>query len=200
MKSMATVSATLAALTIATTAASAQSSQRWSAEVAPIYVVLLGNTFQGTKSALGFEGQLRYTASNLSIGAGVEYTKHGFTDASLAGFGLRRVGPFIEPRYVILIGSSKVAPYISARFSVVSISLVVPASQQGTIIPGTSTGTTINGGGGVLLHLAARLNLDLGATVGHTSFGTVKYSDGTTGGSLGSGGDLVVRGGLSFGF
>lgn len=191
--------AVLLAATVCSVPAAAQSARPWSAQVAPIYLVLLGDTFEGVKSALGFEGQLRYTKGRFSLGAGLEYTKHGIKDDP-DGFAIRRVGPFVEPRFVIPTSSNSIAPYLSARLSIVSVKLVVPEALQDQIIGGKATGTTFNAGGGLLVRLAPRINLDLGATIGRTNFGTVTFDDGTAGEDLGSGGNLILRVGLGIGF
>src|SRR5207237_5261596 len=78
-------------------------------------------------SGYGAEAQIRYTLSALSIGAGFQFTSHAGKPYALAlddgssvavtGVGAKLFGVFVEPRYVLFIGSDRAAPYLSARLS-----------------------------------------------------------------------------------
>ena len=48
-------------------------------------------------AGFGAEGQIRYTPSALSLGGGVQWTTHDWTDTG-KGSHLRLLGVFIEPR------------------------------------------------------------------------------------------------------
>jgi hypothetical protein len=112
-------------------------------------------------------------------------------------------GGFVEPRYVIATKSNSVAPYISARFSVLRES--ANFDVQGNAAEVSASGVTLNGGGGLLFRLAERVNLDVGATWGYTNFGkgTAKLNGqeipGLTGFEAGSGSNLVLRAGIALG-
>jgi len=90
-------------------------------------------------------------------------------------------GAFIEPRYVFSTSSPSLAPYLSARLSLLRMSGIMEED---------SNGGNVNFGGGILARLTSRLNLDFGATYGYTRF---------SGGISGSGSDLVLRAGLAIG-
>jgi hypothetical protein len=69
------------------------------------------------------------------------------------------------------------------------------------------TGPTINGGGGILVRLGSRANLDLGVTFGYTKFDDIRLRIIDDSGTLltdqtfevGSGTNAVFRLGLAFG-
>ena len=176
--------------------AGAQSAQRFSMQISGLYASLFGQAYEGFGGGMGFEGQLRYTTQlGWSFGAGYQRTQHdieGISEkASLSG-------PFFEPRYTIeLTQFVNLAPYVSGRLSVLKESL----SERG--FEGTASGFTLNGGGGVLVRLGPRVNLDLGATFGYTSFGDAKIFDTVTGQTTtvpnGNGSNVVLRTGLAIG-
>ncbi|NNF29439.1 MAG: hypothetical protein HKN73_19585 [Gemmatimonadetes bacterium] len=136
----------------------------------------------------GAEVQLRYNPSAFSVGIGVDATFHSVdgteTDVTLAG-------GFIEPRYVIFVGSETIAPYISARGA---ISETEVKTEEGTA---TATGYTLNGGGGLLFVLGSRANIDVGATLGFKDVGVAEFPSGTF--DLGTGSNLILRVGLAVG-
>jgi hypothetical protein len=173
----------------------AQSARPWSVQASGLFAALLGEAYDNLKSGLGVEVQLRRTFGRGSVGAGIEFTEHKLellTDANPVG----RIGPFVEPRLVILTASNTVAPYLSARIALLKISY----RDKATDILQSATGYTLNGGGGMLVRLAPRLNLDLGATFGHTRFGNLTSSGAggpTT--ALGSGSNLILRTGFTLG-
>ena len=180
--------------------AAAQSAQEVSVQASVLGASLSGSEFEGWQTGSGFEGQVRYNPSAFSIGVGFQLTRHsleGYDDKVSLG------GGFVEPRYVIPTKSNSVAPYVSARFSVLreSGSLVVPEGDVSV----AASGLTLNGGGGLLVRLSDRVNLDLGATWGYTNFGdfTTKLNGtvvpGFSGIDAGSGTNLVIRVGVAVG-
>jgi hypothetical protein len=171
----------------------AQTAQRFSVQGSGLYAKLFGDAFDNVGRGLGGEAQVRYTPSALSIGAGFQYTDH---DTPLNPSGTFHLyGGFLEPRYVLDVGSNTVAPYLSTRFSLLS-----QKSKASSQLPESSaTGVTLNGGGGFLFRLGSRLNLDVGSTFGYTHFGNTKTQGTTVANSDVSGSNIVVRVGLAFG-
>ena len=174
-----------------------QSARPLSIQASYIRVTLYGDSYNGVKAANGVEGQLRYTKGSFSIGAGLEYTKHGFADDP-QGYALRRIGPFLEPRYLIPTASNSVAPYLAARLSYVSVRVLIPKSVT-SVSAGSAKGTTLNFGGGLLLRVIPRVNLDLGGSFGRSDFGNVTFDDGNVGGDFGTGLNLILRAGFTLG-
>lgn len=175
----------------------AQSAQPISIQLSALYAGLSGDAYAGFKSGPGFEGQLRYThPSGFSFGAGYQRTTHGVEGVSSHA---TLAGPFFEPRYTFEIkGQESIFPYGSLRVSMLKQSL----SNRG--INSSASGFTANAGGGVLTRLGSRVNLDLGATFGLTSFSDFALIDPTTGqriasGETGNGSNFVLRGGLAIG-
>jgi hypothetical protein len=174
----------------------AQSAQPLSVQGSGLYLNLFGNAFEGADPGYGFEAQVRYTPSAFSIGAGFQYTSHAVAGQDKHA---KLVGGFIEPRYVFSTSSSTLFPYLSARGYVVRLTSENPATTTKL----TSTGLAANGGGGVLVRVASRVNIDLGATYGYIKFNTITIKNQTTGiegtsdGNHGS--NLVARVGLTFG-
>lgn len=197
--------------------AAAQSAQRWSIQASGLYVGVLGDAYEGLKSGPGGEVQLRMTPSLWSYGAGLQYSTHGVEGSDLT---VALSGAFFEPRRVFDVGSSKYAPYLSARIAYLSLSadfdialervatnanpglsLAVARRANATV---SASGLQGNVGGGVLTKLSPRVNLDLGVTVGAIRFGkaqiefdgrTTELTDGVTG----TGQNVVVRAGLAIG-
>ncbi len=175
----------------------AQSAQRLSAQGSIIYVSPSGDVYEGLGAGVGFEAQLRYTPSAFSLGIGYQSSSH---DIDLEGFTNETAtisGVFLEPRYVIDVGSMSYAPYIAARLALLSQSVDVEGLKA------SASGTQLNLGGGVLLRLTSRINLDLGATYGAIDFDDVEVSyqgqTATIDGSGGSGKNFVLRAGLTIG-
>ena len=177
-------------------AAAAQSAQQWSLQGSALAVIPSGSAYEGLNSGVGLEAQVRYTPSALSWGFGVQYSSHN-VDLGGSSESVSLTGPFVEPRYVLDIGRASFAPYVSARLAYLRQHLQV----QG--ISASAGGTQLNVGGGVLLRLTPRLNLDAGATYGMINFGDVEVSSGgqrvTVDGSSGTGQNLVLRAGLAVG-
>lgn len=168
----------------------AQSSKPISVQASFLYVGLSGDAYEGSQGGLGGEAQVRYNfPSPLSVGGGLQYSRHEFNEASGITEPLILFGVFVEPRYVIRTGSAVLFPYLSGRLA------FLKQSTQVSDLTVTATGTQINGGGGVLYGLTGNLVLDLGATFGAVSFGS--FSGGA--GEAGSGTNVVFRVGLSTG-
>ena len=166
-----------------------QTAQRLSLQLSGLGSAPYGGGLAGIALGAGFEGQIRYNHSAFSIGFGFDATFHDVeatpdTTVTLAG-------GFVEPRYVIDLGHDRVAPYISARGAVSQTKVDVGTAT------GTATGFTLNGGGGILVVMGERANIDLGATLGFKDVGTADFPDGTF--DLGSGANLIFRLGVAFG-
>ena len=208
---------TLVVMALAATAprAEAQSAQKWSIQGSLFSSTLFGDNpiFQNVEAGAGFEIQFRWTPSLLSLGAGFQWTTHKQNlldgqpnlvdkpNTTLNGF-------FVEPRYVILVGSNTVAPYASSRISVLrqKTSADFLIQQQTTVtranLSATATGINFNLGGGLLFRVGSRVNLDVGATYGISSFGNfVTTVDGQEIDRAGSstGQNLAVRFGVAVG-
>ncbi len=174
----------------------AQSAQAVSLQVSGLYNGVFGNAFTGLRlrDGVGAEAQVRYTPGSMSIGAGFEYTNHG---VERQPEDVRLYGGFVEPRYRIHAGSNVVAPYVSARFSLLKV------GYSGDDLSLTSTFIQLNGGGGLLFRLNSRVNLDLGATFGYNRLGDGTLSSKSGGGSVHvnstSGSNVVLRLGLAIG-
>ncbi len=190
----------LVSLSAASTSLSAQSAHRWSLQASGLYVGVYGDAYEGLSNGAGFEAQVRYTPSAFSLGIGVQSSLH---DVTVAGFQtVSLAGAFIEPRYVLDIGSDRAAPYVAARVSYLRQQADV--TELGETFALTADGTQLNGGGGVLVRLSPRLNLDIGATYGAITFEDVVITNSsgatvTVPGSSGSGRNLVLRLGVSIG-
>lgn len=185
----------LAASFAALSSAAAQTSQRFSAQASALFVTLSGDAYESLKNGPGVEGQLRFNPGALSIGGGVQFSKHdidntGFED-QIDG-SIKLWGAFIEPRYVIATQSTRLAPYVSARLAYLRQSVDVDG------VDAHANGYQMNGGGGILMRLAGNVNLDLGATFGYIDFSEAKVS-GTTTADPDSGTNWVFRAGLAFG-
>lgn len=172
----------------------AQSAQAFSIQASGLYNGVFGNTFTGLRDGVGAEAQIRYTPGSVSIGAGFEYTNHGVTGRTED---VRLYGAFVEPRYRIHAGSNVVAPYLSARFSLLKVGF------SGGDLSLSSSFIQLNGGGGLLFRLNSRVNLDLGATFGYNRLGDGTLTSKSGGGSVpvtsSSGSNVVLRLGLAIG-
>lgn len=179
-----------------TSSVSAQSASLFSLQGSALYENVQGDAFQWRQGSLpkgyGGEIQLRYNPGWISWGGGVQATSHSWTDAQ-DDWNLRQIGVFLEPRYVIP-SAGKAAPYLSARLALTTLKLKI--SEQDI---GDATGEAINAGGGVLIALTPRMNLDLGATFGYTHFGDLQQNGAATGLKTGSGTNLIARVGLAIG-
>ena len=179
-----------------------QSAQRYSVQASGLFVGTFGKAYDGLKSGPGFEAQFRVTPSAWSFGFGVQGSTHKFDDPALGNETVNLAGVFFEPRRVIDLGSSQVAPYLSARVAFLRQS--IDFTVNGSTVSANASGAQVNGGGGVLVRISPRVNLDLGATYGLIKFGDVKVDVSGAGstvvaGSSGNGSNLVMRVGLAVG-
>jgi hypothetical protein len=174
--------------------AEAQTAQAISVQFSGLYNGVFGNVFQGLQDGFGGEAQIRYTPGALSVGAGFQYTTHGL---EMRPEDTRLYGGFLEPRYRIHTGSNVIAPYVSARFSLLKVGF------SGGDLSVSSTFIQLNGGGGLLYRLGPRLNLDLGATYGYNRLGSGTLKSERSGTqtpfSSSSGSNVVVRLGFAVG-
>jgi hypothetical protein len=172
----------------------AQSAQAISVQVSGLYNGVFGNVFDGLQDGIGGEAQIRYTPGALSVGAGFQYTNHGL---EMRPEDTRLYGGFLEPRYRIHTGSNVLAPYLSARFSLLKVGF------SGGDLSVSSTFLQLNGGGGVLYRIGPRLNLDLGATYGYNRLGSGTLRSERNGTQTpfasSSGSNVVVRFGFAVG-
>ncbi|MBA3259974.1 MAG: hypothetical protein H0T68_10990 [Gemmatimonadales bacterium] len=172
----------------------AQSAQAISLQGSGLFNGVFGNVFIGLNDGLGAEAQVRYTPSAFSVGAGFQYTNHELEGRSEDA---RLYGGFVEPRYRIYAGSNVLAPYVSARFSLLKVGF------SGGDLALSSSFIQVNGGGGLLVRLGARVNLDVGATYGYNRLGAGNLTSNSSGSSLpvesSSGSNIVARLGLAVG-
>lgn len=190
------------AMVMMTAPAQAQSAQRYSIQASGIFVGTFGEAYDGLKNGPGIEAQFRITPSAWSFGFGIQGSSHSFDDTSLDAESVTLAGVFFEPRRVLDIGSSQVAPYVSARLAFLQQSLDLDIN--GTTVSASANGAQVNGGGGILIRLSPRVNLDLGATYGLIRFGDVEvdvsgFGSTTIEGSSGNGSNLVLRAGVAIG-
>jgi hypothetical protein len=183
----------------------AQSAQAISLQSSGLYNAIFGDVFTDLNDGLGAEVQLRYTPSAFSVGAGFQYTTHEVEawqpelEALVEGLpeDVQLYGGFVEPRYRIYAGSDVVAPYVSARFSLLKVGF--PGDEFSL----SSSYIQMNGGGGLLVRLGPRVNLDVGATFGYNrqSAGTlsVASTDDEFRARSSSGSNIVARLGLAIG-
>jgi hypothetical protein len=191
--------------------APAQTAQPISVQLSALYEGLAGDAFDDVRPGTGLEAQLRYTRGAWSVGLGYQTTRHRYRycalPASTGGSCLANIsgrisgsGIFFEPRYVFDAGSDVFAPYVSGRFSIVKQNNVGDPLFDFSV-----TGSSANGGGGLLFRVTPRINFDAGATVGYTRFTSYQAVDrqtgaefsGSTGGASGS--NFVVRVGVAIG-
>ena len=201
------------ALVVASQSVGAQTSQKISIQGSGLFAELYGEAFADIKSGIGGELQLRYTPGRFSFGGGFQLTSHDVSENVSEIFSkVKLSGLFFEPRFVIDVGSSRYAPYLSGRFALSKMKFELNEDFLETIEGFTvdieePTGPTINGGGGILVRLGSRANLDLGVTFGYTKFGDIRLRIIDDSGTevtndifeVGSGTNAVFRVGLAFG-
>ena len=172
----------------------AQSAQPFSLQASGLVNGVFGDVFTGLQDGIGGEAQFRYTPGALSVGAGFQFTVHELEGRMEDA---RLYGGFIEPRHRIHVGSNVVAPYISARLSLLKVGF------SGGDLKLSSTFMQLNGGGGVLTRLSSRVNLDLGATFGYNRLGNGTLTRKSSGTAIpvesSSGSNIVIRLGLALG-
>lgn len=174
--------------------ATSQTAQTISIQGSLLGAAFGGDTFETDgltfEPGTGGEVQIRWNPSALSVGLGVQYTSHAIT---LQGFeeidiNINFAGVFLEPRYVIFVGSERFAPYLSARIMRLVSTLEIPEINASEELDSWG----FNGGGGLLIRLNSRANVDVGLTGGTITF---VYDDGTTE----TGNSYVFRVGLALG-
>jgi hypothetical protein len=182
MRGLSLVALLLAGLT---SAASAQSQQKWSVQGsgALVFPTAEESDFENS-TRLGWEAQVRYTFSRFSLGAGYQRSTvyqfaEGDFSAAVSVF-------FLEPRYVILAGS-RAAGYLAGRVGMSQ--LVCNPSEDCT---GQGQHFAGGGGGGVLIRLGTRVSLDIG-----TQYFTTQYD--ISAGQTRTAGYVLARLGLSVG-
>jgi hypothetical protein len=209
---LASVCSAIALLCVDASGAHAQTAQPISVQLSALYEGLAGDAFDDVRPGTGFEAQLRYTRGAWSVGLGYQVTRHRyrycalvasngscFPNADIRGR-ISGSGIFFEPRYVFDAGSDIFAPYASGRFSIVKQNNVGDPLFDFSV-----TGSSANGGGGLLFRVTPRINFDLGGTVGYTRFTSYRAVDrqtgdvftGSTGGTSGS--NFVLRAGVAIG-
>jgi len=150
----------------------AQSAQKYALQVA---VLGTGIRYGGgtTANGVGIEPQLRFNRLMsrerfaISLGIGAQYTSH-----TAGGDELNIAGAFIEPRFVPVIGSSRVFPYLSGRLAFL---------QQSNNFGTESTGAAYGAGGGLVIKLSSSVNLDAGVQLVRQQFGDFEFNDGAPG-------------------
>ena len=172
----------------------AQSAQPISLQVSGLFNGVFGQVFSGLQDGVGGEAQIRYTPGAVSVGLGFQYTTHELQDRVEDA---RLYGGFVEPRYRIHAGSNVVAPYLSARVSVLKVGF------SGGELSLSSVFIQLNGGGGLLFRVGSRINLDVGGTFGYDRLGGGTLRNRSTGSAVpiepGSGSNIVARLGLAVG-
>ena len=174
----------------ASAVSSAQSAQKYALQVA---VLGTGIRYGGgtTANGVGIEPQLRFNRLlsrerfAISLGIGAQYTSH-----TAGGDKLNIAGAFLEPRFVPVIGSSRVFPYLSGR-----LAFLQQSSNFGT----ESTGLAFGAGGGLVLKLSNSVNLDAGVQLVRQQFGDFEFNDGAAG-TFNPFTTYAAKVGLNFGF
>ncbi len=136
-------------------ASPAQSAQRLSLQGsgALLFGSRLEGAFQG-KTRLGYEAQLRYTASRLSVGAGYQRaTVYSFVADDVEFSAALSLG-FLEPRYVVAAGN-RAAAYVAGRLGYGALTCSETCNSDDGYV-------TYGGGGGILVRLSGRSALDIG--------------------------------------
>lgn len=107
------------------------------------------------QTRLGYEAQLRYTASRLSVGAGYQRSTVYRLEADGADFTAALSLAFLEPRYVAA-ANDRLALYVAGRLGYGTLICSEACNANDSYL-------TYGGGGGVLVRVAGRTALDLGA-------------------------------------
>lgn len=145
----------LALALLAPTTVLAQSAQRLSVQGsgALLFGSRLEGAFQG-KTRLGYEAQLRYTASRLSVGAGYQRsTVYSFRADDVEFSAALSLG-FLEPRYVVTAGD-RAAAYLAGRLGYGTLVCSEACNASDGYI-------TYGGGGGILVRIGSRSAVDIG--------------------------------------
>lgn len=173
--------------------AAAQMAQRVSLQISAVQSVPFGGDLLDLEPGPGGEVQLRLSFGAFSLGFGGNTFEHDVRDTRRI---LEVYGTFLEPRYVVAVGGDVAALYLSGRAAVTRNRMTIVNDPFGT--GGSSRGSTLNGGGGVLVRLGSRVNLDIGATVGKVDLGELTL-DGGEFVDVGSGNNVIIRVGFAIG-
>ena len=133
--------------------AACQTLQRWSVQGSAA-VILPVSTPEGLESdaGLGYDVQVRYTFSRWSVGLG--YQRSDVYQASDVDLTIALSLAFLEPRYVAFAGSGT-AIYLAGRGGAGKLVCSRDRCDDELHI-------VLGGGGGLLVRLGERVNLDLG--------------------------------------
>ncbi len=172
------------ALLVAAPAAQAQTAQRWSVQLSALGVELTGIQNEDLRFGGGMELQGRWNPSAFSLGLGFQGTRHRVEDTLLArSVDVTYSGAFIEPRYIVGSIGDVVGIYVAGRLMALTAEYTIGSVTRSV------DGGAVSGGGGFLVRLGSRLNLELGATVGKERY-EQQEAEGTT---------VVTRLGLALG-
>lgn len=170
----------------------AQSAQKYAVQIAVLSTNIGYGSSAVTAGGFGIEPQLRFnrlwaseTAGAISLGIGGQWTKH-----SSGPDNLTIAGPFLEPRWVPALSSTRFYPYLSGRLGYL---------QQSNNFGSSSTGPGYGGGAGLAIRLNRVTNIDAGVALVRQSFGDFEYDDGSIG-SFKSFTTYAAKIGLSWGF
>lgn len=134
--------------------AEGQSRQRWSVQGSAAVIWPLDEPVDLESDVrIGWDGQVRYTFSRLSIGAGIQ--RSPILRATVGDLNVALLLGFIEPRYVLAAGSGA-ALYAAGRLGAGRLSCSPDRCTDDWHV-------TLGGGGGVLFQITPRLAADLGA-------------------------------------
>ena len=119
------------------------------------------------ESSMGYEGFFRYGWSfGLFLQGGVHVNTNNLTDASQQ---YRATSFFLEPRYVALSVSPKLAPFVSGRLGYTKENMSTPGAEL------ASSGLTLGGGGGMVFRLTNQVALEGSFSILTTSFGDFTF-------------------------
>jgi hypothetical protein len=136
-------------------------------------------------ATLGWEAQARLTFGRFSVGAGYQRSQVFKSDASVGDITATLSVGFVEPRYVLGVFGNVAAPYLAARIGYGGLLIRSPND----LIRSTDNSFIYGGGAGVILQVAQRVGIDVGAQYFVADF---------TGGQ-GSAGYFLTRLGVSVG-
>ena len=145
----------------------AQARQPYSIQGSGLYTVQELSAARSVGGA-GVEIQARANPGRFSYGFGFQFSHHesGSERMDLSGL-------FFEPRFAIDIGSNRVTPYVAGR-----LVLLRQTSEFSSVPKFSSTGNAFGAGGGVLVRLSRRVNLDAGGAFLRQSFSDKSFDDG----------------------
>jgi len=179
-------------LGLAPRSASAQSAQKYAFQLAALSTTIVVGGSSVTTNGFGIEPQLRFNRLYateqfaVSLGLGAQYTAHsaGPDELSLSGV-------FLEPRFVPVIGSTRIFPYLSGR-----VALMRQSSNFGS----ASNGSAFGAGAGLVVRLSSRVNLDGGAQLLRQQFGDFTFRDDGSVGGFNPFTSYAAKVGLNVGF